>query len=191
MKFRLLAFVALLLLPTLGGRAHAQALYAATAPGAYVAVGSTYSSYQIEYGQRVLGGIAVHADINFTREIGIEAEGRWLRQNQEASANETTYLVGPRYQFRFRHGPIQPYAKVLVGEGIFNFPYNYERGEYFVVAPGAGIELKISEALKIRLIDVEYQRWPQFTYGPITPYGIGFGFTYRIFSGTGTKYRKP
>jgi hypothetical protein len=38
--------------------------------------------------------------------------------------------------------------------------------------------------LKIRLIDVEYQQWLQFTFGTIVPYGISFGISYRVFNGS-------
>lgn len=187
---RQLAIAAYVVVPLLSGRAaFGQARYTATAPGAYVAVGASYSQYQLQYGDRALGGFGAHVDVNFNRAIGIEGEARWLRQNEVVSTNETTYLVGPRYQKRLWHGPLMPYAKFLVGEGIFNFPYNYAKGEYFVMAPGAGLEIRLNDAVKVRLIDFEYQRWPQFTYGTITPYGIGAGITIRVFNGTGDKYR--
>jgi hypothetical protein len=38
--------------------------------------------------------------------------------------------------------------------------------------------------LNIRLIDVEYQKWPQFTFGTFPPYGVGFGLSYHIFNGS-------
>jgi hypothetical protein len=46
------------LLALFAGRKEAfgQALPTATAPGAYIAVGGTYSIFQSNYGQRVLGG---------------------------------------------------------------------------------------------------------------------------------------
>jgi hypothetical protein len=168
-------------------RAEAQAKYAATAPGGYIAVGGTYSMYQSEYGSRVLGGAGVHVDINFSRAWGIEAEARWLRQHQLSDTHETTYLAGLRYQRHY--GPFWPYAKVLAGDGEFNFPYNYGTGSYLVLAGGAGVELKVTDKLRVRLIDAEYQRWPKFTFGAITPYGVGIGITYRILNGTRPGYR--
>jgi Outer membrane protein beta-barrel domain len=160
----------------------AQALPTATAPGAYIAVGGTYSVFQSNYGQRVLGGGGVFADINPRRQLGIEAEGRWLRQNALANTTESTYLIGPRVQFR--RGPFSPYVKVLAGLGHFNFPYNDAHGSYFVIAPGAGVDFSVNNSLKIRLVDIEYQQWPQFTFGTISPYGVSFGLSYRVFNGS-------
>jgi hypothetical protein len=160
----------------------AQALPTATAPGTYISVGGTYSFFQSGYGQRVLSGTSAFVDINPRRQVGIEAEGRWLQQDQAAKMTEATYLVGPRVQIR--RGRYSPYVKTLVGLGHFGFPYNYAKGRYFVIAPGAGVDLSVGDKLKIRLIDVEYQEWPQFTFGSIHPFGVSFGFSYRVFSGS-------
>jgi hypothetical protein len=162
--------------------AFGQALPTATAPGAYISVGGTYSLFQSDYGQHVLGGAGVFVDINRWRQVGIEAEGRWLRQNKLADTTETTYLIGPRVEIR--RGRFSPYVKTLVGLGYFNFPYNYAQGRYFVLAPGAGVNFNLTNTVKIRLVDVEYQSWPQFTFGTINPYGVSVGISYRIFNGS-------
>ena len=166
-----------------------QAVPTATAPGAYVSVGATYSIFQSDYGQRVLGGAGVYVDINPWKQVGIEGEARWLRQNKIANTTETTYLIGPRVEFR-RHR-FSPYIKTLVGAGLFNFPYNYAKGTYFVIAPGAGVNYNLTDNVKIRLLDVEYQEWPQFTFGNITPYGISVGISYHLFNGANGKYKHP
>lgn len=159
----------------------AQASPTEIGPGSYFAVGGTASLYQSAYGQRTLGGASVYADANMTWRYGLESEARWLNQNEDPAthAHETTYLAGPRYSFRA--GGIAPYAKLLVGEGVFSFPYNYAEGHYLVMAPGAGVDLKVGPRIRLRLIDVEYQVWPQFSFGAIHPYGVSFGLSYRIF----------
>jgi hypothetical protein len=161
--------------------AFGQALPAATAPGAYVSVGGTYSIFQSAYGQHVLGGAGLYVDINRWRQVGIEGEARWLRQNKLADTTETTYLIGPRVEIRRRR--FSPYIKTLVGLGYFNYPYDYAKGKYFVIAPGAGVDYNLSYNLKIRLIDFEYQEWPQFTFGNINPYGISVGLSYHFLNG--------
>ena len=173
-----------LLLTCLSGlqEIYAQALPTATAPGAYISVGGTCSFFQSGYGQQVLAGTSAFADINPRRQVGIEAEGRWLQQDRLSKITEATYLIGPRAQIR--RGRYSPYVKTLIGLGHFGFPYNYATGRYFVVAPGAGVDLSIGEDLKIRLIDVEYQEWPQFTFGTLSGFGISFGLSYRIFNGS-------
>ena len=181
---RELLLLATLLLGFLFGlqESSAQAFPTATAPGAYISVGGTYSFFQSDYGQHKLGGAGAFVDINPRKQVGIEAEGRWLQQNKLADTTETTYLIGPRIQIR--RGRFSPYVKTLVGLGHFNFPYNFAQGNYFVIAPGAGVDFNVNEKLKIRLIDVEYQQWPNYTFGTLSPYGVSFGFSYRIFSGS-------
>ncbi len=159
--------------------ARAQAMPAADGPGSYIQVGGSASLYQIDYGQRNLGGGAVFIDANLYRRIGIEAEGRTLRINQDSGAHETTYLVGPRFslmQSRFRS-----YAKFLFGRGEFYYPFHYAQGSYFVVAPGVGVDWQMAKRLTVRLIDIEFQRWPSFTFGPLQPYGISSGIAVRLF----------
>lgn len=160
----------------------AQALPTATAPGAYISVGTTYSLFESGYGQQRMQGPGIYVDINPIRAVGIEAEGRWLKQNYSPSMSETTYLVGPRIQLR--RGPYTPYVKTLVGLNYFGYPYDTAKGRYFAIAPGAGVDLMLGDDLKIRLIDIEYQQLPQFTFGTISPYGVSFGVSYRVFNGS-------
>jgi hypothetical protein len=161
---------------------NAQALPTATAPGAYISVGTTYSFFDSGYGRQKVQGFGTYVDINPIRAVGIEAEGRWLKQSRSPSMSEFTYLVGPRVQFR--RGPYTPYVKALVGLSYFGFPYDSARGRYFAIAPGAGVDLMLGNNLKIRLIDIEYQQLPQFTFGRISPYGISSGVSYRVFNGS-------
>jgi hypothetical protein len=163
---------------------HGQARYAATGPGSLVTLGATASDFQIDYGKRYLGGVGVYADFNPTWRVGIEGEARFLRYNQFADTHLSTYLVGPRISFG-KHR-LNPYVKVLAGLGRFNFPYDDATGSYFVIAPGAGLDYRINQRVKLRLIDFEYQEWPQFSFGPIHPYGISAGISFSILR-SGTK----
>jgi hypothetical protein len=160
----------------------AQALPTATAPGAYISAGGNVSFFRSGYGSQGVNGAGFYVDINPIRAAGIEAESRWMGQSKMSKLGESTYLIGPRVQFR--RGSYTPYVKTLVGLGYFNYPYESARGRYFVIAPGAGIDLMLGQNLKIRLIDIEYQDWPQFTFGTISPYGISCGFSYRVFNGS-------
>lgn len=180
-----------LLLASMGRlrEAGAQALPTATAPGAFISVGGTYSLFNTDYGQQKLGGAGAYIDINPRRQVGLEAEAHWLRQNSTADIHQTTYLVGPRIQLK--HGRFSPYGKFLVGQGIFNFPYNYEIGKYLVFAPGGGLDYYVNDNLRLRLIDIEYQDWRQFTFGTLSPYGVSIGLSYRIFNGSSGRMRHP
>jgi hypothetical protein len=165
------------LLPPSAG---AQAIYAANGPGSYASLGGTVSMYASDYGQRRLGGATVYVDANVYRRIGVEAEFRTLRLHTDSSMRETTWLVGPKISMRGRS--LRTYAQLLVGRGQFNFPFSYAKGSYFVVAPGVGVDWSVPQSrLMVRLIDFEYQDWPQFTFGAMHPYGISAGVSIRLF----------
>ncbi len=180
-RFKLM--IVLLLLPA--AALYSQAKPTATAPGAYIAIGGTYSLFQIDYGNRILGGAGAFVDLNLRRQLGIEAEARWLRQNQVVDVHETTYLIGPRIQLH--RGRLSPYAKALVGAGTINLPYNFGTDTSLALVPGAGLDVDLTDRIKLRLIDFEYQIWPQFTdgpgqiYGTLTPYGVSAGLSIQLF----------
>ena len=163
---------------------HGQAKPAGTGPGSIVTVGAMASGFKLDYGDRYLGGYGAYVDFNPTWRYGIEGEARLLRFNQEFNVHDSTYLVGPRVSFSPHK--INPYVKVLVGLGHFNFPFNYATGSYFVIAPGAGVDYRVSERFRVRVVDFEYQEWPQFTFGAIHPYGISSGISFSV-ARSGTK----
>ena len=160
----------------------AQALPTATGPGGYISIGGLASAYEADYGKRWLGGTGIYADANLTWRLGVEAEARSLHYHQEAGVRERTYLIGPRVSLR--SGNIRPYVKALVGAGKFDFPYGYAKGTYLVVAPGGGVDCNLGSRLSVRLLDFEYQDWPQFTYGQLHPYGVSMGVSFRLFRGS-------
>jgi hypothetical protein len=80
-----------------------------------------------------------------------------------------------------------PYVKLLVGGGRLVFPYGFGPGNYFVVAPGSGVDLRLGQRVRLRLIDFEYQVWPGFTYGSLHPYGVSVGISYQILGSSRTK----
>jgi hypothetical protein len=160
--------------------ASAQATPTASKPGTSISIGATYSNYQADYGKRDLGGYAIYADWDKTPRLGLEFEARVLRFNEEVGTHETTFLIGPKVTLR--RPWFNPYAKLLVGEGKFHFPYNYAEGSYLVLASGAGIDVPLGQSrYTIRAIDFEYQSWPNFTYGGLNPYGISGGLSIHIF----------
>ncbi len=182
-RFRL-GITALLLsaVATFGSRkVTAQALPTATGPASTLQVGVGFSGYHIDYGQRWLGGPLVWVDYNPLLHLGIEGEARSLRYNQDLGVHGSTLVVGPRVALH--HGPIEPYVKVLAGSGRLTFPYAYARGNYFVVAGGGGVDLRLGDRLKMRVIDISYQQWPKFSFGTMTSYGISAGISLTLRHG--------
>lgn len=159
--------------------AHAQVQESGDKGGYTVSAGVTGSGYYLQYGQRKMLGVTGFVDVDTRRRLGIEAEGRWLELHQTANVHAETYSIGPRYHLNF--GRFEPYAKGLVGFGSFNFPYNYAHGRYFVVTAGGGLDYRLTRRITIRAADVEYQDWPQFTYGSMTSMGVSAGIRIGLF----------
>jgi hypothetical protein len=168
-------------------RARAQAMPTASAPGEYVAIGGGASIFQADYGQRNIGGLTAYADINLTGRYGIEAEARYLRYRTSEDVTETNYFVGPRVAI-FPGRSLRPYVKFLVGDGHIVLPFHYAEGDFFTLAPGAGLEYAIRDRYIVRIVDFEYQTWPQFSAGPqfpvgsLHPYGLSAGISIRLNS---------
>ena len=59
-------------------------------------------------------------------------------------------------------------------------PYRYAHGGFLTYVAGTGLDLALSDRLSVRVIDLEYQRWPQFTYGALSPYGVSAGLSVRL-----------
>jgi hypothetical protein len=170
----------------LGSAALAQAVPAADAGGMRLSAGGTVSGYELGYGQvKILGGSAF-VDADTLRHFGIEAEARWLtfhsaadQKGPAADEHASTYLAGLRYSRYF--GRFQPYAKGLVGIGQFNYPYNFAKETDLVVAPGGGVDFRITRRIRWRAVDFEYQIWPNFNYGQMSSYGLSSGIRVKIF----------
>ena len=171
---------ALLLMLAYVPRGQGQALPTATDTRPTLSVGGEYSDFQADYGKRTLGGYTITADYDRTPRYSLEFQARVLRMNQEVGTHETTFLIGPKVTYRRRW--FNPYAKLLIGDGKFHFPYNYAEGSYFVLAPGAGVDVRLGHSrYTIRAIDFEYQSWPNFSFGGLNPYGISTGISVRVY----------
>lgn len=176
--------VALLLAATLFGArtARAQSPEAAVGDWSTLAVGGSFNANRLQYGQHWLLGGTAFVDANFTWRYGIEGETNWEVLRQVEQTHATTYLVGPRYQLAGygENAQWRPYVKFMVGDGYFNFPYHYAWGNYFVMAPGAGLDYRVNSRIRLRLFDAEYQYWPGFTYGSMSNLAVSAGVRYRI-----------
>ena len=159
--------------------ASAQVVFAGDKGGININVGATGSGYEVQYGEQKLLGVAGLVDVDTKRHFGIEAEGRFLMFHNPDQLQARTYVGGARYHFDM--GRFQVYGKGLVGVGQFTFPYNYAHGNYLVIAPGAGVDYRLTRRISARLADFEYQVWPQFTYGSMSSYGVSVGVRYRVF----------
>jgi hypothetical protein len=172
-------FAALILAICLPATARAQVAPAGDKGGVLVSAGAMGSGFKLQYGQRKMLGVTGFVDVDTRRRIGLEGEARFLEFHQTADVHAETYSGGVRYHFDVRR--FQPYAKGLVGLGEFNFPYNLAHGSYFVVTGGGGLDFTFTRRITIRAADVEYQDWPQFTFGSMASVGASTGIRVRIF----------
>jgi hypothetical protein len=162
-----------------GDTVHAQVVPSADAGGLAISAGGAASGFYLQYGARKMLGITAFADVDTRRRIGIEAEGRWLEFRQTANVHAETYSIGPRYHRSY--GKFQPYVKGLIGFGEFNFPYNLAHSSYLTVTGGGGLDYHLSRRIYLRAADVEYQYWPQFTFGAMSSVGVSAGLRVRVF----------
>jgi len=166
--------------------AYAQVVPSANSGGIRFSVGGTASGYHLGYGDLKIGGASAFVDLDTLHHIGLEGEARWLafhlpddQNGPGADEHATTYLVGPRYS-RY-YGKFQPYGKVLLGIGQFNYPYNFAKETDFVVAPGGGFDFRLTNRIRWRAVDFEYQLWPGFNFGTMSSYGLSSGIRVKIF----------
>jgi hypothetical protein len=176
--------------------ARAQVVPSAYAQRFTINVGALGSVFQPDYkgggvaqtGPYRLYGDGAYVDVKLTRWVQIEAEARWLRFNPYLSITEDNYLIGPRLPIeKLRFKRAIPYAKVLFGFGIINFPLYGFNGRYADIAYGGGVDVKLTKRITLRAIDFEYQQWPQSPNVPgypnstLSPYGGSVGVSYKIF----------
>jgi len=164
-----------------GLSAHSQTLPSGWQEGFTLSAGGTASGYYLGYGGREIAGPAVFVDAETRHRFGIEGEARWLRIPQTSSVHNTTWLIGGRSTVYAFERKWYPYAKGLIGFTQFNFPYNYAKGDYLVIAPGGGLDMRISERVRMRVVDAEYQFWPQFSFTNVSSWGISTGVRVRVF----------
>jgi hypothetical protein len=145
----------------------------------FLSAGTEVSAYQTAYGLRDVTGFGVYGDLHFRSSVALEGEARQLRWHTAEDVTESSFVVGPRVEL-LRRGRLRPYAKLLVGGAILRFPFDYGRGTYFAMVPGAGVEFRLSDRVTLRPVDVEYQTWTAFTFGAMHPYGISAGLSVRL-----------
>ena len=161
------------------------ALKAQVVPSAFkspisLSVGGMGSVFDPDYVSNKLGGLGAYVDLNLFHGLGIEAEGRWQRFNEYQGISQDNYLIGPRV--RIRHiWHVTPYVKVLGGYSHMNFEDNIATGRFTTIAFGGGVDIRLTRRLTVRPFDAEYQYWPSFLGGSLSPYGASAGMSYRIF----------
>jgi hypothetical protein len=158
-----------------------QAMPTATGRGSFQAgFGATYA--EPDYGQKPLKGVSLFADFDLSQHLGLEADLHYVSLITPTDIGENTYLVGPRAMIPY--GRFDVYVKVLGGYGdlvIQEIQDNvgHPGGFYFAYAGGGGIDIRATNRITIRAIDVEGQKWPHYGNG-LSPILYTFGAAYRF-----------
>jgi hypothetical protein len=156
---------------------HAQALPTASRAGD-LKIGGGFSTANSDYGQRFNGG-AAYFDFDFLPHYGVTGEFHFVQGSN--NIYEKTYEVGGRYYRTY--GKVAPFAKVLYGRGVFNFPTLPDgftaNLAYNLIAIGGGADFRVKPYLYVRA-DWEYQEWFNFAQSSLTPSILTIGAAYRF-----------
>jgi opacity protein-like surface antigen len=138
-------------------------------------VGGGFVWAHSDYVPNNIGGFALYADYDIFGHYGIEADIHQVRDpNPDAIVpsnhfSERTYELGGRYVRRYDRARLAPYAKLLFGRGVVNFPAHqlYVPGgletyidniAYNIVSFGGGLDYRLTERVNLRG-DFEYQHF--------------------------------
>jgi hypothetical protein len=124
-----------------------------------IQVGGDFSEVHSDYGRR-MSGFGFYGNIDFKPHLGLAID--FHQVGGSLNTYERSYEIGGRYVIRRRR--YDPYAKLMYGRGIFNFPPYIPGGPaaanlaYNMVVIGGGVDYKLKPYLNIRG-DFEYQDW--------------------------------
>jgi hypothetical protein len=156
---------------------HAQALPVGERLGD-LKIGGGFSTANSDYADRYNGGTA-YVDFDFLPHIGVEGEFHFVKDSSDLY--EKTYEGGGRY-FR-TYKKFVPYAKVMYGRGVFNFPPLGDGFRanlaYNLLAGGIGVDYKVTPHIYARA-DWEYQNWFGFQNSSLSPNILTVGGAYRF-----------
>jgi hypothetical protein len=124
-------------------------------------VGLNYSWLHVNSGnydyQRTGNGSSGYFEYNLTRSIGLVGDfGGYANTRTGINDKVLTYLFGPR--FNWRHSRLNPYAQFLFG-GAYAWAGptgNSSTQNAFATAAGGGLDVKWTEHIAIKPIQVEY-----------------------------------
>jgi hypothetical protein len=155
---------------------HAQAVPTASRAGD-LQIGVGYGIANADYGTNLFKGIAPYATFDFTDHLGVEVDFRLLKDPTPMNLYEKTYEIGGRYHRNY--GRLAPYAKFMIGRGVFNFQNNVANLAYNMFAIGGGTDVRVNRSLNARA-DFEYQNWSGFPPHGLNPMVATFGVAYHF-----------
>ena len=143
--------------------------------------GFAYAKHDYEFtplgdGTRIKG-FTLYGTYDFRPHLGVELAFHQLGTHTSDHEQERTYEIGPRYVLHFNR--FNPYARVMYGRGVFNFPYDVANVAYNMVVGGGGVDINMQKHVNVRL-DYEYQRWFGFPLHDLKPQMVTVGAAYHF-----------
>lgn len=133
-----------------------------------------------DYGGVKYKGFFIYSTFDFKEHWGIDFSFHQVKYDQPSGIHlsERTYEIGPRYVLHY--GRFNPYAKVMIGRGVFNFPYDAANLAYNMFAGAGGVDVAVMKRVNVRA-EYEYQRWMSFPpNGSISPQVYSVGAAYHF-----------
>ena len=166
-------------------RLHGQASPTASRAGD-LQIGAMFNLANTDYRPENFKGYGFYSTYDFKYHVGIEGEFHQINDpNTTEGIYERTYEIGPRYVLHY--GRFAPYAKVMYGRGVFNYPPVFGDPNtgpianlaYNIFAVGAGTDYYLLAGLNVRA-EFEYQEWLSFPPNGLTPKIFSVGAAYRF-----------
>lgn len=182
---RLKVFTLICLAGLTVSRLHGQASPTASRVGD-LQIGAMFNLASPDYRPETFKGYGFYTTYDFRYHVGIEGEFHQINDpNTTEGIYERTYEIGPRYVLR--HDRWAPYAKVMYGRGVFNYPP--VNGDpkigpaanlaYNIIAIGGGVDYHVIPTFNVRA-EYEYQQWLSFPPNGLTPKIFSIGVAYRL-----------
>ena len=178
--FMLICFVGLTV-----SRLHGQAAPTASRVGD-LQIGVMFNLADTDYRPEKFKGYGFYSTYDFKYHLGIEGEFHQINDPDATEGiYERTYEIGPRYVLHY--GRFAPYAKVMYGRGVFNYPPVFGDPKlgpianlaYNIFAIGGGVDYHVLPGLNVRA-EYEYQQWLSFPPNGLTPKIFSVGAAYRF-----------
>jgi opacity protein-like surface antigen len=129
--------------------------------------------------QRVkLKGFGSYATFDWREHYGVELNIRHVKGNLNDGQSETTYEFGGRYVIARKYR-MAPYAKAMIGRGVYNYPDSAGSLAFNLYALGAGVDFHATSSINVRA-EYEYQSWLSVPIQNPQPQIVSIGVAYRF-----------
>jgi hypothetical protein len=153
--------------------ARAQSGPTASRPGdLQIGGGLSLGTSSYNFNKSKLTGGAVYATFDQHDHWGLETNFRQTSPSDDSTVYERTFQIGPRLYAT--DGRFKPYAKFLVGRGVYNFSGNDANIAYNIYTFGGGADYSLTRSFNLR-IDYERQSWLGFPIQNLQPNLVTIG----------------